>query len=1030
MPPLLIYTNSQQRITSLDLRILTAELNATILNYRLLNIYNVATSNRQYVLKFAIPDSKHLLVVDCGNKVHLTDFERPMAPAPLSFVAKLRKHLKSRRLTAIKQIDDDRILVFNFSDGEFYLVFEFFSAGNVLLLDKDLKILALQRLVKDLGPENATYATNVEYKAFDFLLFESEISRPEPQEVSFSEAQVKSWLHAHKQKLSESTEKSPKVFSIHKLLFVNASYLSNDLILKFLLEAGIEPSRSSLELEAHDELLHQVVRALNDTQNAYTDLVALSSQGRAVGYIEEIKNPLYKPEEKDSLEYVYDKFHPFKPYKKSDGFKLTPVEGYNKTIDQFFSTIESTKHTLRIEQTKQHAQKRLDNAKNERDRQIEQLVTQQEVNEKKGDAILYHAETVVACSNYVNEMIRKQMDWTDIENVIKFDAEKRRPEALVIKLPLKLLKNTIKLALVDPSQVDDSSLFNADSDSESDSSSESESESEVDSNSDYDSDDSLVKKPVKSRTKKAAKPSVPTLNVDIDLTQSAFANASLYFGQKKLASSKQAKVEKNSNMAMKNAEKRVERDLAKKLKNEVDALKTIRHKYWFEKYFWFVTNEGYLCLAGRDDNQVDMIYYRHFSDHGYLVSSDIEGALKVFILNPFPNEDVPPMTIFHAGIFALLTSDAWNSKASSSAWWLKGKDVTKMEYDGSLLGPGRLKHKAERNYMPPAQLVMGFGLYWLGDEATAKKYTDARIRKQEEHGLKVKVNRRKADLEGLDVKKMSLESNADFKPSMEEKGTQNQEEDDKNLGPEGNEAKEKDGSDLGENSTEVTPETETPNPSVHGSNPVKAVRGKKGKLKKQKAKYADQDEEERRLRIEALGTLKQIEALKQKKMEEMQKQQEAAKNKYNQQKSAEERDRKAEERELQKYFDEDEDVFDESYLTMLDSLISKPAKDDVIATAVPVFAPWGALSKFKYKVKVQPGSGKKGKSVAEAYSFFGKRKVDAAKEDADEAWPEELPIIKTLAPNDAIASITASKIKMSLPGSISNAKKGNNKGKR
>lgn len=985
------------------------------------------------MLKFAVPDSKYLFVVDCGNKVHLTDFERPMAPAPLSFVAKLRKHLKSRRLTAIKQVDNDRILVLKFSDGEYYLVFEFFSAGNVLLLDKDMKIVSLQRLVKDLGPENATYAVNEDYKAFDSLLFESDATLGESEVVSYTVETVNTWLQVHKQKLNESTEKSPKVFSIHKLLFINASYLSNDLILKALMEAGIEPSKSSLELESNYDLLAQVVLALNATEKAYNDLISLSSEGQAEGYIVEKKNPLYKPDVKESLEYIYEEFHPFKPFKKSGGFRFTPVKGYNKTIDQFFSTIESTKHSLRIEQTKQHAQKRLDNAKNERDRQIEQLMTQQEVNEKKGDAILYHAEAIEACSEYVNGMLKRQMDWTDIENIIKFDAERKHPEALLIKLPLKLEKSTIKLNLIDPSQIDDSTLFAKRHDSDSgsglnDPESESESDSESDSDSEYDSDDSFVKKPIKSKAKKDAKPDVPTLNVDIDLTQSAFANASLYFGQKKLASSKQAKVEKNSNMAMKNAEKRVERDLAKKLKNEVDALKTIRHKYWFEKYFWFVSNEGYLCLAGRDDNQVDMIYYRHFSDDGYFVSSDIEGALKVFILNPFPSEDVPPMTIFQAGIFALLTSEAWNSKASSSAWWLKGKNVTKIEYDGSLLGPGRLKHKADRNYMPPAQLVMGFGLYWLGDEATAKKYTDTRVRKHEEHGLKVNINRKKADLEGLDLKKMSLESTAESLSVAREKkkGEQDSEVVEHVAVGEREEAED----NLVEDSAEGTPEVESLQPLVLTLNPTKGVRGKKGKLKKQKAKYADQDEEERRLRIEALGTLKQIEALKQQKNEEAQKQEDAVKYRYNQKKSAEERDRKAEERELQKYFDADEDVFDESYLAMIDSLIAKPAKDDVIATAVPVFAPWGALSKFKYKVKVQPGTGKKGKSVTEAYNYFGRKKVDTTKEDSDESWPEELSIIKALSPNDAIASITASKIKMSLPSLVTNAKKVAKKGRK
>ena len=87
---------------------------------------------------------------------------------------------------------------------------------------------------------------------------------------------------------------------------------------------------------------------------------------------------------------------------------------------------------------------------------------------------------------------------------------------------------------------------------------------------------------------------------------------------------------------------------------------------------------------------------------------------------------------------------------------------------------------------------------------------------------------------------------------------------------------------------------------------------------------------------------------------------------------------------------------------MLDSLIAKPAKSDGVATAVPVFAPWSALSKFKYKTKIQPGMGKKGKSVTESLNYFTNRKVDSLRDDTDVDWPEEHDIIKSLKSNDLI----------------------------
>lgn len=127
----------KQRISSLDLELLYRELKSQLEGYRLSNIYNIAESSRQFLLKFNKPDSKLNAIIDCGLRVHLTDFTRPVPATPSGFVVKLRKHLKSKRLTTVKRVANDRILVLSFNDGQFFLVLEFFSAGNVILLDSD-----------------------------------------------------------------------------------------------------------------------------------------------------------------------------------------------------------------------------------------------------------------------------------------------------------------------------------------------------------------------------------------------------------------------------------------------------------------------------------------------------------------------------------------------------------------------------------------------------------------------------------------------------------------------------------------------------------------------------------------------------------------------------------------------------------------------------------------------------------------------------------------------------------------------------
>ena len=50
-------------------------------------------------------------------------------------------------------------------------------------------------------------------------------------------------------------------------------------------------------------------------------------------------------------------------------------------------------------------------------------------------------------------------------------------------------------------------------------------------------------------------------------------------------------------------------------------------------------------------------------------------------------------------------------------------------------------------------------------------------------------------------------------------------------------------------------------------------------------------------------------------------------------------------------------------LTQLDSLTGAPRPDDVLLFAVPVCAPYSALQGYKYRLKLTPGTQRKGKAA-------------------------------------------------------------------
>ena len=119
-------------LTSCAAQVIAHELQESFLGLRLANVYDL--SSRILLLKFAKADNKKQLIIDSGFRCHLTDFARTAAAAPSQFVARLRKFLKTRRVTSVAQIGTDRVLEFQFSDGQYRLFLEFFAVRWPLLL--------------------------------------------------------------------------------------------------------------------------------------------------------------------------------------------------------------------------------------------------------------------------------------------------------------------------------------------------------------------------------------------------------------------------------------------------------------------------------------------------------------------------------------------------------------------------------------------------------------------------------------------------------------------------------------------------------------------------------------------------------------------------------------------------------------------------------------------------------------------------------------------------------------------------------
>ena len=84
------------------------------------------------------------IICEPGVRMHATKYIEPAQKD--RFVEKVEKELDNAKLLSVEQINNDRIIAFNFNLGT--LVFEMFGKGNIILHDQDGRFL-LRTLFED-----------------------------------------------------------------------------------------------------------------------------------------------------------------------------------------------------------------------------------------------------------------------------------------------------------------------------------------------------------------------------------------------------------------------------------------------------------------------------------------------------------------------------------------------------------------------------------------------------------------------------------------------------------------------------------------------------------------------------------------------------------------------------------------------------------------------------------------------------------------------------------------------------------------
>ncbi|MCK5635970.1 MAG: NFACT family protein [Thermoplasmatales archaeon] len=132
----------QRRLSSFDIYVIVSELQKLKGSY-IDKIYQLTRSELLIRIKNIQTKEKESIYIRNGDFLSVTQKELKTPQRPAMFAMALRKYLQNGRITEISQHEFDRIIIVKIGkkEGEYSLVIEFFSDGNIILTDPEGKII-------------------------------------------------------------------------------------------------------------------------------------------------------------------------------------------------------------------------------------------------------------------------------------------------------------------------------------------------------------------------------------------------------------------------------------------------------------------------------------------------------------------------------------------------------------------------------------------------------------------------------------------------------------------------------------------------------------------------------------------------------------------------------------------------------------------------------------------------------------------------------------------------------------------------
>lgn len=194
------------------------------------------------------------------------------------------------------------------------------------------------------------------------------------------------------------------------------------------------------------------------------------------------------------------------------------------------------------------------------------------------------------------------------------------------------------------------------------------------------------------------------MKIKLDTTKSLEKNAEIFFEKAKKAKKKLQGAKAALQKSLERLEKAKKQQL-KEIKQVKQRIET--KKAWYEKFRWFTSSEGFLCIGGRDATTNEIVIKKHTEKDDLVFHTEIAGS-PFFVIKTLGKKP-GQATLLETSQATASYSRAWRLGISTTeVYMIKPEQVSKKAQPGEYLARGAFMIYGKKTYFnPDIKLAVG-----------------------------------------------------------------------------------------------------------------------------------------------------------------------------------------------------------------------------------------------------------------------------------------------------------------------------------